>query len=149
MNASGTLNNSSAYRGNVGVRPLCALKSEILVSFEEEQIKERAPSIGEMIARGLAEGLRDLFCDEGKDEECAPTEQHTEDQPDDEAKKRADAVDMMKHIAAAFDIPATIDKPNRAAPAADIYKQYKELTAAGFTDAQAWELFTRDLFTPQ
>lgn len=55
--SDGTLYGSSAYYGFRGVRPLCCLKSEILVSV----------------------------CGE-------------------EGKKRADAVDMMKHIAAAFNV---------------------------------------------
>lgn len=50
-------------RGNIGVRPLCKLKSEILVSYLNGENAE-------------------------------------------EQKKRAEAVDMMKHIAAAWDIDA-------------------------------------------
>ena len=57
VNSDGTLNNSDAYYGNYGVRPLCVLKSEILKSYLD----------GDM-------------------------------------KKRAEAVDMMKHIAAAWNI---------------------------------------------
>lgn len=53
----GTLYNSNAYYGNRGVRPLCTLKSEILVSYMNG-----------------------------------------------EGKKRAEAIDMMKHIAAAFNV---------------------------------------------
>lgn len=59
----GTLNNSYAYGGYRGVRPLCNLKSEILVSYLN----------GENAAQ---------------------------------QKQRAEAVDMMKHIAAAWDIDA-------------------------------------------
>lgn len=55
--SDGTLNYISAYFGNFGVRPLCVLKSEILKSYLD----------GDM-------------------------------------KKRAEAVDMMKHIAAAWNI---------------------------------------------
>lgn len=55
--ADGTSYSLSAYYGNGGVRPLCVLKSEILVSYL-----------------------------------------------DGDAKKRRDAVDMMKHIAAAWNI---------------------------------------------
>ena len=54
---------SSASNGNGGVRPLCNLKSEILVSYLNGENAE-------------------------------------------EQKKRAEAVDMMKHIAAAWDIDA-------------------------------------------
>ena len=55
--SGGTLSYRSAYSGNRGVRPLCVLKSEILKSYLD----------GDM-------------------------------------KKRAEAVDMMKHIAAAWDV---------------------------------------------
>ena len=63
VNSDGTLNNDNAYNGNWGVRPLCNLKSEILVSYLNGENAE-------------------------------------------EQKKRAEAVDMMKHIAAAWDIDA-------------------------------------------
>ena len=55
--SGGALNNNSACNGSRGVRPLCVLKSEILKSYLD----------GDM-------------------------------------KKRAEAVDMMKHIAAAWNI---------------------------------------------
>lgn len=55
--SAGTLSYNSAYDGRGGVRPLCVLKSEILKSYLD----------GDM-------------------------------------KKRAEAVDMMKHIAAAWNI---------------------------------------------
>ena len=54
---------SNAYYGYIGVRPLCTLKSEILVSYLNGENAE-------------------------------------------EQKKRAEAGDMMKHIAAAWDIDA-------------------------------------------
>ena len=57
VNSDGTLSNSGARNGDRGVRPLCVLKSEILKSYLD----------GDM-------------------------------------KKRAEAVDMMKHIAAAWNI---------------------------------------------
>lgn len=63
VNSDGSLNSSSAYNGVYGVRPLCNLKSEILVSYLNGENAE-------------------------------------------EQKKRAEAVDMMKHIAAAWDIDA-------------------------------------------
>ena len=59
----GSLSNNIAYSGYFGVRPLCNLKSEILVSYLNGENAE-------------------------------------------EQKKRAEAVDMMKHIAAAWDIDA-------------------------------------------
>lgn len=62
VHSDGSLGNYSAYYG-LGVRPLCNLKSEILVSYLNGENAE-------------------------------------------EQKKRAEAVDMMKHIAAAWDIDA-------------------------------------------
>ena len=38
---SGALNSYYAYSGNGGVRPLCALKSDILVSYDEDEVNER------------------------------------------------------------------------------------------------------------
>lgn len=61
----------------------------------------------------------------------------------DEEQKRADAVDMMKHIAAAFDIPATIGEgkqEEQEKEAKQLFGWYSELKKAGFTDAQAFEL---------
>ena len=63
VSSDGTLSSSDAYCGIWGVRPLCNLKSEILVSYLN-----------------------------GKQAE--------------QQKQRAEAVDMMKHIAAAWDIDA-------------------------------------------
>lgn len=63
VDSDGSLNNDYAFDGNNGVRPLCNLKSEILVSYLN----------GESAAQ---------------------------------QKQRAEAVDMMKHIAAAWDIDA-------------------------------------------
>ena len=63
VNSDGTLGYDNAYYGDSGVRPLCNLKSEILVSYLNGENAE-------------------------------------------EQKKRAEAVDMMKHIAAAWDIDA-------------------------------------------
>ena len=63
VDSDGTLNSYYAYYGYNGVRPLCNLKSEILVSYLN----------GENAAQ---------------------------------QKQRAEAVDMMKHIAAAWDIDA-------------------------------------------
>lgn len=63
VNSGGSLDGSGACDGDYGVRPLCNLKSEILVSYLN----------GENAAQ---------------------------------QKQRAEAVDMMKHIAAAWDIDA-------------------------------------------
>ena len=57
VNAGGTLSSNNAYNGGRGVRPLCVLKSEILVSYLNG-----------------------------------------------DTKKRNEAVDMMKHIAAAWNV---------------------------------------------
>lgn len=63
VDSGGSLGSSCACGGGYGVRPLCNLKSEILVSYLNGENAE-------------------------------------------EQKKRAEAVDMMKHIAAAWDIDA-------------------------------------------
>ena len=63
VHSDGSLSGSYACGGYGGVRPLCNLKSEILVSYLNGENAE-------------------------------------------EQKKRAEAVDMMKHIAAAWDIDA-------------------------------------------
>ena len=63
VHSDGSLYYYNAYGGSYGVRPLCNLKSEILVSYLNGENAE-------------------------------------------EQKKRAEAVDMMKHIAAAWDIDA-------------------------------------------
>lgn len=56
---------------------------------------------------------------------------------------------MMRHIAAAFDIPATIDEePPAAADIPSVYKKeakrihefYSALLEAGFEKPQAWEI---------
>lgn len=57
----------NAYLGNRGVRPLCALKSDILVSYDEGEVNERKPSFGEMIGKALAEGLNKAIFGEGEE----------------------------------------------------------------------------------
>jgi hypothetical protein len=144
---SGALHYISAYLGNRGVRPLCALKSDILVSYDEGEVNERKPSFGEMIGKALAEGLNKAIF--GEDEEPkgilaeAEAQAAREKEQEDEDQKRADAVDMMKHIAAAFDIPATIGEgkqEEQEKEAKQLFGWYSELKKAGFTDAQAFEL---------
>ena len=66
VRSDGSLNNYYAYIGYNGVRPLCNLKSEILKSYLNGEIKEK-------------------------------------NKPEEQREK---AVDMMKHIAAAWDIDA-------------------------------------------
>ena len=147
VNTSGALNYYNAYIGYWGVRPLCALKSDILVSYDEGEVNERKPSFGEMIGKALAEGLNKAIF--GEDEEPkgilaeAEAQAAREKEQEDEDQKRADAVDMMKHIAAAFDIPATIGEgkqEEQEKEAKQLFGWYSELKKAGFTDAQAFEL---------
>lgn len=120
VHTSGALYYYLAYVGYWGVRPLCALKSDILVSYDEAQAKERTPSIGEMIARGLAEGLRKTICGEEEPENEAPTEQAAPDQTDGEDHKES---------------------------AAELFKLYNALLEAGFEKPQAWEIFMQNVKT--
>ena len=113
VNTSGALHHHYACNGDGGVRPLCALKSDILVSYDEDEVNERKPSFGEMIGKALAEGLNKAIFGEGEEPKGilgeAEAQAAREKEQEDEDQRRADAVDMMKHIAAAFDIPAVID----------------------------------------
>lgn len=147
VNTSGALNGHLAYVGYGGVRPLCALKSDILVSYDEDEVNERKPSFGEMIGKALAEGLNKAIFGEGEEPKGilaeAEAQAAREKEQKDEEQKRADAVDMMKHIAAAFDIPATIGEgkqEEQEKEAKQLFGWYSELKKAGFTDAQAFEL---------
>lgn len=133
--------------GYWGVRPLCALKSDILVSYDEDEVNERKPSFGEMIGKALAEGLNKAIFGEGEEPKGILAEVEAqaarEKEQKDEEQKRADAVDMMKHIAAAFDIPATIGEgkqEEQEKEAKQLFGWYSELKKAGFTGAQAFEL---------
>lgn len=45
VDSDGTLNSLNAYYGGGGVRPLCVLKSEILKSYLDRDIKKRAEAI--------------------------------------------------------------------------------------------------------
>lgn len=150
VDSSGALHINYAYYGYSGVRPLCCLKSDISVSYDEEQIKERKPSFGEMIGKALADGLKEALCG-GKDKAAQRDEQAAANQQDDEARKRAEAVDMMKHISAAFDIPATIDEEpdeeDYKESAAELFKMYNALIEAGFEKPQAWEIFMHNIKT--
>lgn len=144
---SGALGNINAYGGYWGVRPLCALKSDILVSYDEDEVNERKPSFGEMIGKALAEGLNKAIFGEGEEPKGILAEVEAqaarEKEQKNEEQKRADAVDMMKHIAAAFDIPATIGEgkqEEQEKEAKQLFGWYSELKKAGFTDAQAFEL---------
>lgn len=147
VNSLGALYFSLACGGDWGVRPLCALKSDILVSYDEGEVNERKPSFGEMIGKALAEGLNKAIFGEGEEPKGILAEAEAqaahEKEQEDEDQKRADAVDMMKHIAAAFDIPATIGEgkqEEQEKEAKQLFGWYSELKKAGFTDAQAFEL---------
>lgn len=145
---SGALGNYTAYYGVGGVRPLCDLKSDILVSYDEGEVNERKPSFVEMIGKAFAEGLNKGILGYGEEPKgiLAEVEAQTarEKEQEDEDQKRADAVDMMKHIAAAFDIPATIgedeQEDGQKKGSKQLFGWYSELKKAGFTDAQAFEL---------
>lgn len=69
VDTSGALDNSSARNGDNGVRPLCNLKSSIMVSFDPEEATN-----------------------------------NTESEGHDEQHHRAEALDMMRHIIAAWDV---------------------------------------------
>ena len=117
VNSSGALNYSSAYSGVRGVRPLCVLKSDILVSFNEDEVKERTPSFGEMIAKAIAQGVQEAFSDAGEiggeePEEAAPAEEPQ----------------------------AAADQPDSDGEASALYARFAALKRAGFTEAQALEL---------
>ena len=153
--SSGALLSSLACFGDSGVRPLCALKSEILVSFDEEQIKPRRQSLGDMISKAILKGLENALINGGDEEPkgIASEEEKREAAPDTEPRKRAEAVDMMKHIAAAFDIPATIDekseKESQLQSAKELHGLYTALLEAGFTQPQAWEIFMHNARSAQ
>ena len=147
VNTSGALDVSGASYGHWGVRPLCNLKSDILVSYDEGEVNERKPSFGEMIGKALAEGLNKAIFGEGEEPKGILAEAEAQaarkKEQEDEDQKRADAVDMMKHIAAAFDIPATIGEGKQEEQEKEVkqlFGWYSELKKAGFTDAQAFEL---------
>lgn len=150
--SDGTLGGDDAYFGCSGVRPLCVLKSEILVSYDEEQIKEYShSSFAAMIGKLIAEGLRDGI--ENTNNQIKADKIKVEAAEGDEAHKRAEAVDMMKHIAAAFDIPATIDEEpeeeSHAEYAKELHDIYAALLEAGFTEPQAWEIFMHNVRSAQ
>lgn len=110
VGTSGALLDSGAYYGYRGVRPLCNLFSDILVSFECEETAEDVPA---------------------------------------EADKRTQAVDMINHIAAAFNIPASIiDEHTPEATQNDeaaqmIYNTYAAFIKSGFSETQAFQLILK------
>ena len=114
VSSSGALNYNIAYNGNRGVRPLCVLKSDILVSFNEDEVKERTPSFGEMLAQAIMQGVQEAFSggDSEEPEEAAPAEEPQ----------------------------ATTDQSDSDGEASALYARFAALKRAGFTEAQALEL---------
>lgn len=118
VRSSGALDYSSAYNGGWGVRPLCVLKSDILVSFNEDEVKERTPSFGEMIAQAIMQGVQEAFS--GGDSE----------EPQEEQEEAAPAEEPQ----------ATTDQSDSDGEASALYARFAALKRAGFTEAQALEL---------
>ena len=118
VHSSGALNYSDAYYGLGGVRPLCVLKSDILVSFNEDEVKERTPSFGEMLAQAIMQGVQEAFSG-GDNEE--PREEPEEAAPAEEPE-------------------AAADQPDSDGEASALYARFAALKRAGFTEAQALEL---------
>lgn len=118
VNSSGALSNNNAYSGLRGVRPLCVLKSDILVSFNEDEVKERTLSFGEMLAQAIMQGVQEAFS--GGDSE-EPQEEPEEAVPAEEPE-------------------AAADQPDSDGEASALYARFAALKRAGFTEAQALEL---------
>ena len=118
VNSSGALGDSDACYGRAGVRPLCVLKSDILVSFNEDEVKERTPSFGEMIAQAIMQGVQEAFS--GGDSE----------EPQEEQEEAAPAEEPQ----------ATTDQSDSDGEASALYARFAALKRAGFTEAQALEL---------
>ena len=116
--SAGALNYNIAYSGYRGVRPLCVLKSDILVSFNEDEVKERTPSFGEMLAQAIMQGVQEAFS--GGDSE-EPQEEPEEAVPAEEPE-------------------AAADQPDSDGEASALYARFAALKRAGFTEAQALEL---------
>lgn len=118
VSSSGALYNNYAYNGSRGVRPLCVLKSDILVSFNEDEVKERTLSFGEMLAQAIMQGVQEAFS--GGDSE-EPQEEPEEAVPAEEPE-------------------AAADQPDSDGEASALYARFAALKRAGFTEAQALEL---------
>ena len=116
--SSGALISYLAYSGDGGVRPLCVLKSDILVSFNEDEVKERTPSFGEMIAQAIMQDVQEAFS--GGDSE----------EPQEEQEEAAPAEEPQ----------ATTDQSDSDGEASALYARFAALKRAGFTEAQALEL---------
>lgn len=118
VDSSGALYYNYACNGYRGVRPLCVLKSDILVSFNEDEVKERTPSFGEMLAQAIMQGVQEAFSG-GDNEE--PREEPEEAAPAEEPE-------------------AAADQPDSDGEASALYARFAALKRAGFTEAQALEL---------
>ena len=118
VSSSGALDYGRACSVNGGVRPLCVLKSDILVSFNEDEVKERTPSFGEMIAQAIMQGVQEAFS--GGDSE----------EPQEEQEEAAPAEEPQ----------ATTDQSDSDGEASALYARFAALKRAGFTEAQALEL---------
>ena len=116
--SSGALRYNNAYSGNRGVRPLCVLKSDILVSFNEDEVKERTLSFGEMLAQAIMQGVQEAFS--GGDSE----------EPQEEPEEAVHAEEPE----------AAADQPDSDGEASALYARFAALKRAGFTEAQALEL---------
>lgn len=132
---SGALDIAYANTNNRGARPICCLKSETLVSFDVGRINERTPSIGEMLGKVFADSLKEAIFGE-KVEERPTQQQGGEDKP---------TVDWREPDTT----PSTAAEDHTGdRTAKDMYARYRALRNAGFDEPQAWELFTRELYTP-
>lgn len=116
--SSGALDSDDAYSGGGGVRPLCVLKSDILVSFNEDEVKERTLSFGEMLAQAIMQGVQEAFS--GGDSE----------EPQEEPEEAVHAEEPE----------AAADQPDSDGEASALYARFAALKRAGFTEAQALEL---------
>lgn len=116
--SSGALSGNSAYFGNRGARPLCVLKFDTLVSFDEAEANERVPTISEMLTQAIIKGVQKAFSgvdtyggeNPGEDAPTGAEDQTAADQRDIEAE--ADA----------------------------LFARFVALKQAGFTEAQAVEI---------
>lgn len=61
VNSSGTLGNNGAYNGGSGVRPLCYLKSEILVSVPGEEDKQAECNKAEEMVNAARDDLLNML----------------------------------------------------------------------------------------
>lgn len=120
VSTSGALDGSSACNGLGGVRPLCALKSDVLVSYDEAQAKEKRETLGDMLSKLFMDGLHEAICGKEEPEDEAHAEQAAEDQADGEDYKES---------------------------AEELFKLYNALLEAGFEKPQAWEIFMQNVKT--